>query len=133
MARTSFTLVMLGIAGLMALLLGTVGLYGVIAYSVSQRTQEIGIRLALGAQQRDVARVFLREGMLVTVAGLAIGVAGSLGVTRFLTTLLFGVTATDPLTFASVVALLALVALAACHIPARRAMRVNPLVALRCE
>jgi len=132
-ARTSFTLVMLGIAGAMALLLGTVGLYGVLAYSVSQRTREIGIRMALGAQRKDVMRLFLGEGMLVVVIGLTIGLAGSLTLTRFLSSLLFGVTATDPLTFASVAVVLALVALAACHIPARRAIRVDPMVALRCE
>ena len=132
-ARTSFTLVMLGIAGAMALLLGTVGLYGVIAYSVSQRTREIGIRMALGAQRTDVMRLFLGEGMLVILIGLAAGLAGSVGLTRFLSSLLFGVTATDPITFISVAVLLGLVALAACHIPARRATRVDPMVALRCE
>ena len=132
-ARTSFTLVMLGIAGAMALLLGTVGLYGVIAYSVSQRTREIGIRMALGAQQSDVMRLVLSEGMLVILTGLGVGLAGSLASTRFLSSLLFGVTATDPLTFAGVIILLAVVALAACYIPARRAMRVNPMVALRYE
>jgi len=133
MARTSFTLVMLGIAGAMALLLGTVGLYGVIAYSVSQRTREIGIRMALGAQQNDVMRPVLSEGVVVILVGLGVGLAGSLTSTRFLSSLLFGVTATDPLTFTGVIILLALVALAACYIPARRAMRVDPMVALRYE
>ena len=132
-AHTSFTLIMLGIAGAMALVLGTVGLYGVIAYSVSQRTREIGIRMALGAQRTDVMRLFLGEGMLVVVIGLMIGLAASLAVTRFLSSLLYGVSATDPLTFVSVAFLLAIVALAACHIPARRAMRVDPMVALRCD
>ncbi len=133
MARTSFTLVMLGIAGAMALLLGTVGLYGVIAYSVSQRTREIGVRMALGAQRRDVMSLVLGEGLLVILIGLVIGLAGSLALTRFLSSLLVGVTATDPLTFAGVALLLALIALAACYIPARRAMRVEPMVALRYE
>jgi predicted permease len=133
MARTSFTLVMLGIAGAMALLLGAVGLYGVIAYSVSQRVREIGIRMALGAQQRDVMRLVLGEGMMVILIGLAIGLAGSLALTRFLSSLLFGVTPTDPITFACVAVLLALAALAACYIPARRAMRVEPILALRHE
>jgi predicted permease len=132
-ARTSFTLVMLGIAGAMALLLGTVGLYGVIAYSVSQRTREIGVRMALGAQRRDIMRLFLSEGALLVLIGLAIGLISSLGLTKFISSLLFGVSATDPLTFASVAVLLALAALAACHIPARRASRVDPIVALRSE
>ncbi len=133
MARTSFTVVMLGIAGGMALLLGTVGLYGVIAYSVSQRTREIGIRMALGSQQSDVMRLVLSEGMLVILIGLGIGLAGSLALTRFLSSLLVGVTATDPLTFAGVAVLLTLIALAACYVPAQRAMRVDPIVALRYE
>src|SRR4029077_8738739 len=124
LARTSFTLVMLGIAGAMALLLGTVGLYGVIAYSVSQRTREIGVRMALGAQRRDIMRLFLSEGALLVLIGLAIGLISCLGLTKFISSLLFGVSATDPLTFASVAVLLALAALAACHIPARRASRV---------
>lgn len=133
MARTSFTLVMLGMAGAMALLLGTVGLYGVIAYSVSQRTREIGVRMALGAQRRDVMSLVLGEGLLVILIGLAMGLVGSLALTRFLSSLLVGVSATDPLTFAGVAVLLALAALAACYIPARRAVRVDPLVALRYE
>src|SRR3984893_882128 len=133
MARTSFTLVVLGIAGVMALLLGTVGLYGVIAYSVSQRTREIGVRMALGAQRRDVMSLVLGEGMWVILIGLAIGLAGSLALTRFLSSLLVGVTATDPLTFAGVAVLLALIALAACYMPARRAMLVDPMLALRYE
>jgi predicted permease len=133
MARASFTLVMLGIAGGMALLLGAVGLYGVIAYSVSQRTREIGVRMALGAQHRDVMSLVLGEGMSVILAGLVIGLAGSLALTRFLSSLLVGVTATDPLTFAGVAVLLALIALAACYIPARRAVLIDPTVALRYE
>ena len=133
MARTSFTLVMLAIAGAMALLLGAIGLYGVIAYSVSQRTREIGIRMALGAQRRDLLKLVLNEGALVVLIGVGVGIAASLALTRFLSGLLYGVTATDPLTFASVACLLAFVALAACYIPARRAMRVDPMVALRYE
>jgi predicted permease len=133
LARTSFTLVMLAIAGAMALLIGMVGIYGVISYAVSQRQREIGTRMALGAQQSDVIRLILSEGMAVILIGLGIGVGGSLASTRFLSSLLFGVSATDPLTFGGVVILLAMVALAACWIPARRAVRVNPIVALRHE
>jgi putative ABC transport system permease protein len=133
LARTSFTLVMLAIASAMALLIGLVGIYGVISYSVSQRTREIGIRMALGAERGDTMRLVLGEGMLVILIGLAIGLAGSLALTRFLSSLLFGVTPTDPLTFAGVALLLAVIALAACYVPARRAMRVDPLLALRYE
>jgi predicted permease len=133
LARTSLTLVMLGIAGAMALLLGAVGLYGVIAYSVSQRTREIGIRMALGAQRQDVMRPVLGEGVLVILMGVAVGVAGSLALTRFLSSLLYGVSPADPLTFTAVSILLMAVALAACYLPARRAMRVDPIVALRYE
>jgi predicted permease len=133
MARASFTLVMLGIAGAMALLLSVVGLYAVIAYSVSRRTREIGVRMALGAQRRDVMGLVLGEGLLVILRGLAIGFAGSLALTRFLSSLLVGVTATDPLTLAGVVVLLALIAFAACYIPARRAMLIDPMLALRYE
>ena len=133
MARTSFTLVMLVLAGAMALLLGTVGLYGVTAYSVSQRTREIGVRMALGAQRSDAMRLVLGEGVWVILTGLVIGLAASLALTRFLSSLLYGISAADPLTFASVALLMALVALAACYLPARRAMGVDPLVALRHE
>jgi ABC-type antimicrobial peptide transport system permease subunit len=115
------------------LLLGTVGLYGVIAYSVSQRTREIGVRMALGAQRKDVLSLVLGEGMWVILIGLATGLAASLGLTRFLSSLLVGVTATDPLTFAGVAILLAVSALAACYMPARRAMLVDPMLALRYE
>jgi len=133
LARTSFTLVILAIAGTMALLIGLVGIYGVISYAVSQRRREIGTRMALGAQQSDVMRLVLSEGMLVILIGLGVGLGGSLVSTRFLSSLLFGVTATDPLTFSGVIILLALVALAACYIPARRAVSVDPMVVLRHE
>jgi predicted permease len=132
-ARTSFTLVMLGIAGAMALVLGMIGIYGVISYTVSQRQREIGIRLALGAQRGDVVQMVLQQGARTALVGVSIGILAALGTTRLMASLLFGVTAHDPLTFALVAALLLVVALLACYIPARRAMRVDPMVALRYE
>ena len=133
MARTSFTLVMLGIAGAMALTLGIIGIYGVISYTVSQRKREIGIRLALGAQGGDVLQMVLRQGAKMAVAGVAIGIGAALGLTPLMTSLLFGVTARDPQTFAGVAVLLMFVALLASYFPARRATRVDPMVALRHE
>jgi predicted permease len=133
MSRTSFTLVMLALAGGMALLLGIVGLYGVIAYSVSQRTHEIGIRMALGAQKRDVLRLVVTVGLSVTMIGVGAGIGGALALTRFLSSFLYGVKPTDPLTFVAVSLLLIGVALLACWIPARRAAKVDPIVALRYE
>jgi putative ABC transport system permease protein len=133
LARTSFTLVMLGIAGAMAVTLGIIGIYGVISFSVSQRKREIGIRLALGAQRRDVVHMVLSEGATMALLGVAMGIAAALGLTRLMGSLLFGVTAHDPLTFGLVAALLMLVALLACYVPARRAMKVDPIVALRYE
>lgn len=133
MARTSFTLVMLGIAAAMALALGIIGIYGVMSYSVSQRRREIGIRLALGAQRGHVLQMVLEQGSKLALIGVAIGVCVGLGFTRLMTHLLFGVTAHDPLTFAAVPVLLILVALFACYIPARRAMRFDPAVTIRYE
>ncbi|MGC1483274.1 MAG: ABC transporter permease [Candidatus Acidiferrum sp.] len=132
-ARTSFTLVMLGIAGAMAMTLGIIGIYGVISFTVSQRKREIGIRLALGAQRGDVVQMVLREGAAMALVGVAIGIVAALGMTRLMTSLLFGVTAHDPLTFGLVSVLLMFVALMACYVPARRAMKVDPMVALRYE
>jgi len=132
-ARTSFTLVMLGIAGSMALALGMIGIYGVISYTVSQRKREIGIRLALGAQRSDVLQMVLRQGAKMALAGVAIGIGAALGLTQLMRSLLFGVTARDPMTFAAVAALLILVALLASYFPARRALLVDPIVALRYE
>jgi putative ABC transport system permease protein len=133
MAETSFTLVMLGIAGVMALALGMIGIYGVVSYLVSQRTHEIGIRMALGAQPRDIVRGVLGDGGRMATLGIALGLAASIGLTRLMTSMLFGVSATDPITFAAVVLLLLAVALVASWIPAHRAMRVDPMVALRYE
>ncbi|PYX68563.1 MAG: multidrug ABC transporter substrate-binding protein [Acidobacteria bacterium] len=132
-AQTSFTLVMLGIAGTMALTLGIIGIYGVMSYTVSQRKREIGIRLALGAQGGDVLKIVLRQGTKLALVGVVIGIAAAFALTRLMTNLLFGVTAHDPLTFVAVAALLILVAVLACYIPARRATLVDPIVALRYE
>jgi len=122
-----------GAFGFLALVLAAVGIYGVVAHSTRQRTHEIGIRLAVGAQRRDVLRLVLGQGLLLTLTGLGVGLALSLAATRFLRNELFVVTATDPFTFASVALLLCVVALVACYIPAYRAMKVDPMVALRYE
>lgn len=132
-ARTSFTLVMLGIAGAMALTLGIIGIYGVMSYSVSQRQREIGIRLALGAKGGDVLQMVLRQGTQLALIGVAIGIVAAFGLTRLMSNLLFGVSAHDPLTFAAVAALLIVVVSLACYIPARRATLVDPIIALRYE
>jgi predicted permease len=122
-----------GAFGLLALVLAAVGIYGVTAYTTRQRTHEIGIRVALGASKQDVMRMVLGQGLKLTVIGVILGLVLAFASTRFLTTLLLGVTSTDALTFSSVAILLCAVALLACFIPARRAMRVDPLVALRYE
>jgi predicted permease len=133
MARTSFTLVMLGIAAGVALLLGMVGIYGVVSYVVSQRTREIGIRMAVGAQQKDMIGMFLRHGILLTCAGLVIGWGAAFGLTRLMSSLLFGVSAMDPVTYGAVALILGSIALLASFIPAFRASRVDPVDALRWE
>jgi putative ABC transport system permease protein len=133
MARTSFTLVMLALASGMALVLGVVGLYGVIAYLASQRIHEIGIRMALGAQKRDVLRLVVTGGLSLSVIGVGIGIGGAIALTRFLSSLLYGVKATDPFTFIATSLLLTGVAVLACYIPARRAAKVDPMEALRYE
>ena len=124
---------MLAIAATVALILGSVGIYGVIAYIASQRTREIGIRMALGAQLRDVRGMFLRHGLRLTAIGIALGIGVSLGLTRVMSTLLFGVRPTDLATYVAVSCALAAVALLATYLPARRASRVDPIVALRAD
>jgi predicted permease len=132
-SRTSFTLVMLAIAGAMALLLGTVGLYGVIAYSVTQRTREIGIRMALGAQEGQLTGMFVRQGLLLTALGVVCGLAAAIAAMRLMSSLLFHVSTVDPLTYAVATVGLVAAALLASYVPSRRARSVDPVVALRAE
>jgi predicted permease len=133
LAARWFSMVLLGIFAALALVLSSVGIYGVISYLVGQRTHEIGIRIALGAQPKDVLVLVLGEGTRTALLGIGIGLAAALGLTRLMASVLYGVSATDPLTFVAVAGVLTMVALAACYIPARRAMRVDPIVALRYE
>jgi putative ABC transport system permease protein len=133
LADRRFLLFLVGVFAVVALALAAIGIYGVVAFSVARRTQEIGIRLALGARRGDVLRLVLGEGARMAAIGIAIGVGASLAITRLISNLLFGVSATDPLTFVGVATLLLSVALAATYIPACRAMRVDPVTALRYE
>jgi len=133
LARQRFSMILLNAFAVVALLLASVGLYGVISYLVGQRTHELGIRLALGAQRKDVLRLVLSHGMKMALAGVALGLVGAVGLTRLMTTMLFGVSATDLTTFALLALLLTAVAMMACFVPARRAMKVDPMMALRHE
>src|SRR5262249_22725399 len=133
LARSSFTLVMLAIAASMALLLGVVGIYGVISYAVAQRRREIGIRAALGAQQRVLQRMFVRHGLALASVGVALGLVVAAGVTRLMATFLYGITPLDPITYAAVALILGVAAVLASYLPARRAAAVDPIEALRAE
>jgi predicted permease len=133
LARRRFLMVLLGLFACVALALGVIGIYGVMAYLVNQGTRELGIRIALGASQRDILRLVIRQGMALALTGAAIGLAGALALTRLMQSLLFGVNATDALTFGSIPLLLILSALLACYVPARRAARIDPMVSLRSE
>ena len=132
-SSTRFTLMLVGVFGAIALVLAAVGVFGVISYSVTQRTNEIGLRMALGALERDVLRMIVGQGARIAVAGVGIGLVAALVLTRAMTTLLFGVSPFDPVTLAAVAGVLVLIALVACYLPARRAASVDPMVALRHE
>ena len=132
-AKQRLTMILLSAFSALALVLSAVGIYGVISYLTGQRTHEIGIRVALGASTSDVLRMILGEGMRITLVGVAIGVAAALALTRLIAKVIYGVSAYDPLTFLGVAILLIGVALLACYLPARRAMRVDPIIALRYE
>jgi putative ABC transport system permease protein len=131
--QQQFTMLLLIVFAAVALLLASINIYGVLSYAVSQRTSEMGIRMALGAKRRNVLTLIIGQGFKLIIIGLVAGLIGAFGLTRLMITLLFNVSSTDPATFAVVAVLLTLTALAACYIPARRATRINPLIALRYE
>ncbi len=133
MAEPRYPMVLLGLFAGLALVLALVGIYGVISYSVGQKTHEIGVRMALGAGRRDILRLILGQGLRLTLAGIGLGVLVALGVTRFLSSLLFGIGTTDPVAFTSVPVVLALAAILACMVPAMRAVAVEPMISLRSE
>src|SRR5437870_3855684 len=133
LTRQRFYASMLGVFAAIAAALGAIGTYGVLAYAVGRRTNEIGVRMALGAQRRDVLRLVLRRGLILTAAGIALGIAGAAGLTRSLAGMLYGLTPLDPSTYATVAIVFAAIAALASYVPARRATRIDPMVAIRCE
>jgi putative ABC transport system permease protein len=132
-AQRRFSMLLIGVFGAIALVLAAVGLYGVVSYSVSQRTQEIGLRMAIGADRRDVLRLVVGGGMKLAVIGVVIGVAGALALSKVIATMLFELTPIDLVSYSGTVMVLLAVAMVACYVPARRAMRVDPIIALRAE
>ncbi len=132
-AQRRFSMLLIGVFGAIALVLAAVGLYGVVSYSVSQRTQEIGLRMAIGADRRDVLRLIVGGGMKLAVIGVVIGVAGALALSKVIATMLFELTPMDLVSYSGTVTVLLAVAMVACYVPARRAMRVDPIIALRAE
>jgi ABC-type antimicrobial peptide transport system permease subunit len=132
-AQRRFSMLLIGVFGAIALVLAAVGLYGVVSYSVSQRTQEIGLRMAIGADRRDVLRLIVGGGMKLAVIGVVIGVAGALALSKVIATMLFELTPMDLVSYSGTVMVLLAVAMVACYVPARRAMRVDPIIALRAE
>jgi len=133
LARRRFSMLLLGVFAAVALILATIGIYGVMAYLVNQGTRELGIRIALGASQRNILSLVVRQGMVLAFSGVTIGLAAAFLLTRLIRSLLFGVEATDPITFVGIAFLLAMIALLASYIPAQRAARIDPLISLRCE
>jgi putative ABC transport system permease protein len=132
-ARPRFNMLLITILASVALVLAAVGIYGVISYSVTQRTHEIGVRMALGASVGDVLKLVVGQGMILAGSGIALGLLAAFAITRIMATLLFGISATDPVTYFSLALLIGIIALLACYIPARRATKVNPVTALRAE
>ena len=133
LARRRFSMMLLGVFASVALALATIGIYGVMAYLVNQGTRELGIRIALGASPRNILSLVVRQGMVLAFFGVAIGLAAAFLLVRLIRSLLFGVEVTDPITFAGISLLLAMITLLACYIPARRAARIDPMISLRCD
>jgi ABC-type antimicrobial peptide transport system permease subunit len=133
LARRRFSMLLLGVFASIALALATIGIYGVMAYLVNQGTRELGIRIALGASPRNILNLVVRQGMALAFAGVTLGLAASFLLAQLIRSLLFGVRATDPITFAGISFLLAVITLLACYIPAQRAARIDPLISVRCE